>query len=256
MAMIGRMRGGPGSFDPGQITWLSMSFQRLIEIAFERQTFEIAAPAWMQNTKYDIVAKLPPGTKQPQMRQMLEALLVERLGLKTHHETRDVPVYELTVLKGVPKMKPAESAPEGADDPVTPPAKEGDTPRMKMDRDSNGRPQLPPGFPRVASLGIGAGAFRISARVQTMADIARLFRNPLRLPVLDKTGLTGQYDFNLDYAPEGTPPPPPDAIGTASEPFPDFIHAVALQLGLKLEKKTAPQDILVVDSAEKEPVKN
>ncbi|HUA57211.1 MAG TPA: TIGR03435 family protein [Verrucomicrobiae bacterium] len=257
MAMIGRMKGGPGSADPGQISWFSMSLRRLILTAFEREDFEISAPSWMGNAKYDITAKLPPETTTRELHQMLQGLLAERLALKAHHETRDLQAYELTVLKGGLRMKPAAPPPAGSSDPRTPASGDGQA-QLRTQKDANGIPELPPGYPLVMAFGSGAGHMRVSSRMQTMEDIDIILKRLLHLTIVDETGLSGKYDFNLDFLPEGaaTTPLSAGAIAAPADAFPDLISAVELQLGLTLEKKITPQDVLVVDSAEKAPIEN
>jgi uncharacterized protein (TIGR03435 family) len=97
----------------------------------------------------------------------------------------------------------------------------------------------------------------VAARAQGLSQLTAMLTNQLRRPVLDKTGLTGKYDFNLDFTLDLSgiplPPPPPD---NGSEPEPDLAAAVQQQLGLRLVASKATLDVLVIDKAEKVPTDN
>jgi uncharacterized protein (TIGR03435 family) len=97
--------------------------------------------------------------------------------------------------------------------------------------------------------------------MQTAQSLANLLRNLLHTgtPVIDKTGLTGAYDFKLLYAPPNLPPAPssePQSVPTASMPAPDLITALEKQLGLKLEAKKIPMQVVVVDHVNRTPTGN
>ena len=114
----------------------------------------------------------------------------------------------------------------------------------------------------------------MAASMRSLPQLADMFGNQLGFPVIDRTGLSGNYDFTLDFAPEpgqgpmpGLPPPPPPQGGGDSGPgrgglagdtsdAPSLLTAVQEQLGLKLEKKKGPLDILIIDHAEKTPAEN
>lgn len=110
----------------------------------------------------------------------------------------------------------------------------------------------------------------MAVTVATVSEFAEMLGNQLRSPVVDKTGLTGTYDFTIDFAPDGSlggltlPPPPPPGGGdlggprAATDPsdVPNLFTAVQEQLGLKLEKKKGPVDTIVIDHLEKTPTEN
>ena len=124
------------------------------------------------------------------------------------------------------------------------------------------------------------GRFRMQANGQTMKGLADMLSNQLGRPVIDETNLTGKYDFTLDYAPEegqmrgpmGLMPPPQHmdvpvggpgggpaggpAPAASGETGPNLVTAVQEQLGLKLESKKGPLDLIVVDHVEKVPTEN
>src|SRR6185436_8412132 len=95
------MRGGPGTSDPGRITYSWMNLKFLLTRAWDVRTDQITGPAWLSDPgnrdTYTITATMPPDTTKEQFQRMLQSLLIERFRIKLHHETRDFPGYELTV---------------------------------------------------------------------------------------------------------------------------------------------------------------
>ena len=269
------MRGGPGTPDPGQITYTNVTVKNVLTNAYGVKSFQISGPGWLDSERYDIVAKLPRGATKAEFMAMLQNLLAERFKLTLHREKKDLPMYVLVVGKNGPKLK------ESVDDAAP---KEGDVPKSdgpaaamgKIAIGKDGFPVLPPG-----SGGRGATAMmlmngnaRMTANRQSMAGLAEMLSGQLDLPVVDMTGLTGNYDFTLYFAPEGLvgmrlpgglPPPPPPGEGGPGMPMasapdaqsnPSLFAALQEQLGLKLEQRKGPVDLLVIDHLEKAPVEN
>jgi uncharacterized protein (TIGR03435 family) len=197
---------------------------------------EVRGPAWTDKIQFDVVANVPPGTTAEQLRKMLQSLLEERFRMQVHRETRVAPVYELTVAKKGPKLKPAAES-IGADDFVP-----GSGPRP-MDRDNF--PILPPGQPNVACGHLPQGSY-CTFRMLTTGMLARSLSlpNSAGRRVIDKTGLAGRYDFTLYYSPMSGPAPGSDNSSPGIE------QAVQEQLGLKLTPSKASIDVLVIDHAE------
>src|SRR5581483_11811135 len=187
---FGPMQGGPGTRDPGQITWLSTSLRRIIQIAYERQpSFGITVPDWMNQEKYDIIAKVSKGATAGELHEMLRNLLVERLDLKVHHETQSLPSYDLVLLPGGPKPKVAPFKATPTPDSTPPHMVQGPDGLFDMPDDAVGVWPVP----------VGSGRVRLAVRGQSMAGIAQGFENRLAAPVADKTGLARTYSFNLDF---------------------------------------------------------
>jgi uncharacterized protein (TIGR03435 family) len=177
-----------------------------------------------------------------QLKIMLQNLVRERFGLTLHHESKEAPVYFLVVGKNGPKLtKAAEALDQVAPGPVA--------------RDKDGYFDLPPGAPDFVGLGTN-GSVRVSARMQTMVNLADKLGLTLDRPVLDKTGLAGSYDFKLGYADQRLRGSRGGASTEASDPEPDLSDALQRQLGLKLESGNELLDFLVVDSANKIPTEN
>jgi uncharacterized protein (TIGR03435 family) len=179
----------------------------------------IGGPSWITSDTFDISAKLDPADvpAQPlefrQLVALLQPVLADRFQLKIHHESRVTPVYNLTIAKGGSKLKPTVPVTTG-------PGSQG------------------------CWIGIKSAGFR-DARNCTMADTAQNMEHPSGRFVVDKTGLTGHYDWEFCYSNERTPEGDPNYNCTG------VFAAVQEQLGLKLEPSTAPIDFLIIDSAEK-----
>jgi uncharacterized protein (TIGR03435 family) len=218
--------------------------------AFDAKNYQITGPAaltsWLDTERYDIAAKVPPGTTQEQARTMWQNLLAERFALVVHHEPKEFAVEELVIGKNGSKLK------ETAWDAATP---------------------LPPGPPKfekgeLRSPGaVGtvfpAGPalhFHTMAVAQPISKLTEIMSNQLGHPVVDKTGLTGKYDFTLDYVDNlggvQLPGSPPETPNSASDPGPDLAAAVQQQLGLTLVAGKAKLDVVVVDRINKVPTEN
>jgi len=245
---FGPPRGGPGTPDPGQITWTYATMKSLIMTAYDVKAFQISGPAWMNTERYDIAVKLPAGTTKEQVGAMWRNLLGERFGMVVHQEAREFQVEELVVAKGGSKLK------DTADDPNGPtPA---GPPEMK-DGNLSGPGQISAIFP-----GPMPRAHTV-ARAQPLSTLTTMLSNQLQHPVLDKTGLTGRYDYTLDYSLRGgpmmpLPPGPPGGPEPAADngPEPDITAALQQQLGLRLVSAKATLDVVVVERVEKIPTEN
>jgi uncharacterized protein (TIGR03435 family) len=211
----------------------------LLMTAFDVRAYQVEGPGWLDAERYDIAAKVPPGTTQEQVTGMWQNLLTERFAMKLHHESREFQVDELTIAKGGSKLQntiqdPAEMLQLGP-------------PQLK-----NGA-LLSPGFVLSIFPGAnGAARFLVTARAQTVPSLAARLTNQNGRPIIDKTGLTGMYDFTLSFA--ASLPGVPQSPANDSEP--DFATALEEQLGLKLVPSRAKLDVVVIDSAERLPSSN
>ena len=221
------------------------TLKMLVTLAYDVRDFQISGgPGWISSERYDIMAKSEPSpdssnvpddprkmndeqrkTLQEQMRERLRSLLAERFQLKIHRESKEQAVYALVIGKGGSKLQESE-------------VKEGGGPRGMM---RMGRGQL------------------IGTAVQMQMLVSSL-SSQLGRPVIDRTGLKGNYDFKLEWTPDpgqagGGPlgavppgadaPPPPDPNG------PSIFTAVQEQLGLRLESQKGPVETLIIDHVEK-----
>ena len=272
------MRGGPGSPDPGQITYNNVTVKNVLTTAYGVKGFQISGPGWLDSERYDIVAKLPRGATKAEFMVMLQNLLAERFKLTLHREKKDLPMYALVVGKNGPKLKESveEPAPNEGDAPKAGGPADGPVVMRRMPMGKDGFPVLPPGSGGRGSMAIMMmnGNARMTASGQSMAGLAEMLSNQMDLPVVDMTGLTGKYDFTLYFAPEalvgmrlGAPPAPgpppgeggggmPDASTPDAQSNPSLFTALQEELGLKLDQRKGPVDLLVIDHLEKAPVEN
>jgi uncharacterized protein (TIGR03435 family) len=232
---------------------------QLLILAYNVKNFQVTGPSWLDSERYDITATVPQGATKQQAGVMLQNLIAERFNVVLHYETKEMQGYELSPGKNGPRLK--ESPPDdpaAAAQPGPPPGPPG-----PPKKDANGFPQLAgPGMIMMIEMGPKGPTARMTARSQSISELIRVLGNQLRRPVLDKTGLTAKYDFTLEYAPDmaGMMAPPPPGSGPApsapEESGPDIMTAIREQLGLKLESKKLPVDMLIIDSANKVPTEN
>jgi uncharacterized protein (TIGR03435 family) len=214
--------GGIHVYPGGRIEFRGCTLHYLVEQAFNVQPFQVSGgPAWIQNDRYDIDAKPPASSKSSQympaiqkapmleeQRQMLESLLAERFHLQYHRETGEGPVYLL--VKGDKPLKMTDA-------------------KEKIEFQWAGAVRGGPPF-----------SDGIRGLNESMEDLARRLAVPLGRPVLDRTGITGTFDFQAEYA---SGDPNPDIAGV--------ILTSVRDLGLKLEQSRGPVETIVIDHIEK-----
>jgi uncharacterized protein (TIGR03435 family) len=191
-----------------------------IMIAYNVNVDRVSGPDWMMDTRYDFDATYPAGTNLDTIRIMMQNLLAERFKLVVHHDQTPAPVYALVVVKKGPKLLKASDSTE---------------------RDDCHRLQ---------------GA-QLTCRLHktTMTRFAEsiphwLSQHWLELPVIDQTGIQGEYDVTLTWTMTNR------RDDTVEPPALSLFDAIEDQLGLKLEQRKAPFDRIVVDHAERIPVAN
>jgi uncharacterized protein (TIGR03435 family) len=221
--------GGPGTSDPGRIHYTWIPLKRLLMNAYDVKDFQISGPDWLASTRFDLEATMPPETTKPQFRAMLQNLLAERFQMTIHHETKDLPIYSLVVAKGGLKMN--------------------------QKTDNYGFPAIPKQEqPRMMELAMKDRA-RLVGFQQTTQDLADHL-GLLNRPVIDASGLTEKFDFTLTFSLEGLAIAPTGGTGVDIETPPDLFTALQSQLGLKLESKKGPINLIVIDHIEKTPTGN
>jgi uncharacterized protein (TIGR03435 family) len=265
------MRGGPGTSDPGQITWIHVTLQDLLVRAYDVKEYQLSGPPWLSTERFDLVAKVPGGTDKEDFQRMLQGLLAERFHLKAHHETQEVAVYELVIAKGGPRFKesPREATESmlSAGDPV-----EGG-PRAPLKRGADGIVELPESMHGKGHITFRwFGGVEIRARRESLNYLIEKLIAELHRPIIDKTGLTGLYDYALAYLPqsmltsgapgslagpsEGTNRPGAPVDGSTDNRPSDLLTALQGGLGLKLESKKAPGEMVIIDRVDKTPTEN
>lgn len=242
-----RGNGGPGTSDPGRV-FRSTNLRGLIVEAYDLQLYQYFGPDWAEGQRFELTATMPRGTTREQYHQMLQRFLTERFHLVVHHETRELPAYRLTVVKGGSKLK--SPAPAATDD--DPPSADGPS---TLDRDADGYPILKNGTSMAIVSGKGKNGDRARAqgRKAPIADLVNLLRGQLNSPVIDATGLEGEFDYTLSWIPTR---PGASLSEQVSDAGPDLFQALQQQLGLKLTPGKGPVDCLVLDSGNKMPIEN
>jgi uncharacterized protein (TIGR03435 family) len=202
----------------GSISARNVTLKRCIRSAYDVQESQILGPKGLDDDRYDIDAKAAGPAGDRELMAMLQSLLSERFKLAFHRETREVPGYALVVGKGGLKAKRAQPDAES---------------RSNSSRDA------------------------IDAEACGMRQLAQKLSEVIHLPVADLTGVEGQFDFQLKWTPDDARAKPPsggDKPGTLPVDLsngPSVFAALQEQLGLKLEPRKVPTEVLVVDHAEK-----
>jgi uncharacterized protein (TIGR03435 family) len=171
---------------------------------------------------------------------MLRSLLEERFQLKLHRETKEVPVYALTVAKGGAKLRPYKEGSCSSTDPT-------------ISADPLNLPPRPEPGQKPFCGSIGIGTFGVDGHAMDLDAFARILDRILDRPVVNKTGIAGKFDFHLEFTADGdTPrigvrdPRPSDPTG-----LPSIFTALQEQLGLKIESAKGPGEFLVIDHVER-----
>jgi len=216
--------GGPGTSDPGTFRCAYCRMAELITLAFDLKRSQLDLSKFMSHEEYEIAAKIPAGTTPPQFRTMLQNLLRERLGLAYHYEKQRIEGYALVIAKGGSKLKPSTSGE----------AEQTQSPNLaKPLPDKNGYPIL--ARPGRMSLD-GRTRWRLDR--ESIDHFVYLLGQDYALPFENDTGLTGLYDIDLRWSRQDGPTLP---------------EALQSQVGLRMESKKAPVDVLIVDRLEKSP---
>ena len=211
-------------FNPqgNRLTATNVSLFALVEWAYEMEDFRISGgPGWMKSDRFDIAAESEGTPSIPQLRLILQPVLADRFHLQLHRQTKELPVYELSVAKGGSKLKEGRCV--GTPSPANP-------------------------------CGGTSGSTRgtLIGRAVSLQTLAKDLSGVLGRVVLDKTTLQGEYDFDLMWTPDETfarGPGDPDA--PAADPNgPSIFTALQEQLGLTLKAAKGLVDVLVIDRAE------
>ncbi|MFZ0819124.1 MAG: TIGR03435 family protein [Candidatus Acidiferrales bacterium] len=239
-----RMQSAPDGFSA-----TNMMLQNLVTSAFGIQNYQLeGAPSWLTSERFDIDAKMDPAVSEafqklsPEDRNlarqhMFQVLLADRCNLKFHRESKELPVYALVIGKNGSKLKEAKP------DDTYPNGIQG----------AGGR-----GGRGVMSMNGRGGAQTMTGQAVPIGNLARTLASFLGRPVLDKTGLTGMYDYTLQWSPEDTRAQAPSGGGDGQPPAapsepagPTLLMAVQDQLGLKLESGKGPVEIIVIEHIER-----
>jgi uncharacterized protein (TIGR03435 family) len=234
-------------FTPDRFTATNLTTKDFIQFAYYAQDYQLSkGPEWINSARYDIDARVPDPIalelrKQTQLQQMdpirfmLQSLLADRFKLKVSYASKEMPIYVLVVAKNGPKLTQSTITPANSGD-------------------SNLQGATPEG-PHMGITGRG----EITGNDVPLKLLADILSHQLGRQVLDKTGLTGNYDVRLKWSPDETQPPSgpdnnPTSTARAAPPpdssRPSIFTALQEQLGLKLESQKGPVDVLVIEHIE------
>lgn len=204
-----------------------LSILNLIHEAYQVEYFQLDSPKWTADSDhiFAVTATMPAGTSAETARLMLRHALADRFDLKIHWERRIIPVYALIPGAHGVRLQPAEGAPQ---------IRSIDTPTGKVS-----------GF-----LVAGPGVYKASAVTLDFLALDMGHRADLDRPVVNMTGLTGKYNIELNWEPTV------QSKGVVTQGDPGFLTAVRGQLGLQIEKRALPFEVLVVDHADSTPSPN
>lgn len=229
----------------GRFNASNVPMRLLLRQAFNVQDFQIVGgPDWIGSDRFDVVAKAPDGVEftADAMRPMLRSLLTERFKLVFHNESRDMPIYALMKARNDGKLGPG----------LQPAAVDCSAQRGRR---GGGPPPSPPQPGQKMECGMMIGPGRLNAGGMAMSNLATALAPQVGRIIIDRTDLTGNYDFELTYAPEalgaGGGPPLINGGPVPVDPnAPTLFTALQEQLGLKLDAQRGPVDVVVIDRLE------
>jgi bla regulator protein BlaR1 len=194
-----------------KFTATNVRARMLIAMAYDLKPHQLSgAPDWLESEKYDIQAKTGAPADRDQMKLTMQALLADRFKLAIHLDPKEMPIYALVASKGATKLRPAAG-------------------------DGESKSQF--------RIGIGVGLLNLHGA--SMAQLADALSRVVGRDVIDKTGIAGTFDVELDWTPDERRDRMPEDAG------PSLFTAIQEQLGLKLEAQKGPVDIVVIDHVEK-----
>jgi uncharacterized protein (TIGR03435 family) len=245
-------------FQPGgRMIAANVTIRQVILVAYGIESLQlIDAPDWTVGERFAIEARTSDATPTSIIRLMLRSMLADRLNFVAHSERRELPIAALTMARAdkrpgpklVPSgpqcapLRPPEGIPIPPPPPPPPPGAANAPPiRIILEKDE----------PLGRRCGAMVAPGWMSARSITMEEFTRQLSPVLRRPVINETGLAGQFDYDIIFSPEGLGGalvgPPPASVSDA----PSLETALRDDLGLRLESRRGPVDVLVVDRIER-----
>lgn len=245
------------STPPGRYIATGVPLRLLINSAYRLAPDQyVGLPNWSESDRFDVSAKASDGAKPEDLQPMLQSLLAERFKLVAHMETRDAPIYALVMARDDRRLGPQIARSTMDCGPIL----------AARQAEARGRGPVPVRVPVLGQderpvCGIRAtrrqtpGGATLNGYIAGNTTIARLaeqFRGELRRLVVDRSGLMGEFDFDLQYAPARDLSTAPAAGATpVTDEGPSLFTALQEQLGLKLESTRGPVEYLVIDRVER-----
>jgi len=230
------------------ISWASLT--DLVTMAYRLRRYQILGPDWLASDHFDVIAKIPDGFNQRNVPEMLQSMLQDRFGMKSHWEKKEFSVYTLGLSKAALNMKEVAAPETEVSFPI------GNISGMR------------------SIIDFGSGSTfsfadnMLDAKKLNLDEFAEWFSNFMDRPVINNTGLKGHYDFRLNLsardfqtmwiwaAMAGGAVIPPEAVpkldGLSLESLPNSLKEV----GLKLDRGKGPIDVLVIDTIQRKPTDN
>jgi len=233
----------------------AMTMKDYVAMAYRVKAYQVTGPDWISTERWDLNAKLPDGATASQIPEMVQSLLSDRFQMKVHRDQKDFPVYALIPGKTPLKLKesPLDSAAGEARGAFS---------------------AVGSGSAAGVSVNLGNGTYytfadnKFEIRKMSMAVLAGTLERYVDRPIIDMTGLAGTYDLTLNLTPEDYQAMliraavssgvvlPPQALrlmdGNSSASLLDALQ----QVGLKLDARKAPLDLVVIDQIQKTPTEN
>jgi uncharacterized protein (TIGR03435 family) len=241
-----------------QVRFVSMSLKDYIGTAYGVKPQQIVGPDWLGQERFDLAATIPSGNSAAQIPQMMRALLADRFRMSMHTEKREFPVYVLGLAKDGPQFKPSTAT-------VPAPETGEKAPLVNV---------AATGGPNGVAIDLGGGSSfsygnnRFEMRKLTMIAVAEMLTRFVDRAVINQTGLTGTYDIVLDIAPDDFTPLiirsainagvtlPPQALRLLDNANTDPLSGPLRDVGLTLESRKAPLEVVVVDAISQTPTEN
>jgi uncharacterized protein (TIGR03435 family) len=239
--------------DGAQFASNYFSLKDYIRIAFKVKMYQIEGPEWITSEHYDVTAKMPAGATRDQVPDMLKSLLADRFKLTYHKGSKEFPVYGFVVSKNGTKLKAVDEGAAAADDGKTP---------FTVDAQ---------GSANGVSINLGNGSYfallpdHLEVRKLTFVQIGDVLSRFVDLPIVDMTNMPGKFNIDVKITPDDyrmlllrgaasagiAVPLPPEGAGAG-----DSLIAGLEAQGIRLERRKAPLDTIIVDHAEKTPTAN
>jgi uncharacterized protein (TIGR03435 family) len=226
------------SADQAIVRYGNITLRDAVRGAFRVRDFQILAPDWMRNARFQIEGKLEQGASIDLIPEMLQSLLENRFKLETRRETKEMQVYGLLVGNDGPRLKPSEIKTDS---------------KTPLAMGTDGKPR------QLVYFGGTSSAVTVTAPGASMLTFVGVTSRFTARPLVDMTGIEGLYDFSMTFAPEVAEglgiAPVPNNTGVAPEPAPTLVDAVK-KYGLRIETRKMPVEMLVVTHMERTPTEN
>jgi uncharacterized protein (TIGR03435 family) len=240
-----------------------MTLADLIPYAYRLKPYQVSGPGWLNDTRWNVLARIPEGQSPARAPEMMQALLAERFKLVTHRENREQTVYALLVARGGSQLKEATATSDEDEAPTGAFSMKNDAKGITISGGAAGTMRLTPG---------PGGSMQMQLAKISMAGFADVLTQFMDRPVVDATDLKGRYQVALDvpmeamagmsFAQKVTAFAGLSAFGARGGAAPDSgaVSAAVVQavkrLGLELQPRRAPVDTLVVDRVDRTPTAN